>query len=376
MPQTEANEGNRPSPYMRRALELARQALGSTSPNPAVGAVIVQDGRIVGEGFTRPAGQDHAEIVALTQAGEKARCSTMYVTLEPCPHKGRTLPCTEAILRAGVSEVYFSTIDPNPLVSGKGLRELQDKGVKVHAGQGESLSLRLNEAYFKYITSGTPFVTAKFAASLDGKIASRSGDSRWISSAESRQWAHKIRAASDAVMVGIGTVLADDPLLTVRDESDFPLPKQPLRVIVDNRLRISPEARLFSQPGPILIAVGRPNPETVSEIKALGAEVALLPAEDGRVNLEALLCLLGERQVTSLMVEGGSGLLGSFFDQNLVDKVAACIAPVIIGGTEAKPAVGGHGSNTLAEAYRLRSVEVHTIGDDLIVTGYPHRGEQ
>ena len=213
---------------MHRAMELARQALGSTSPNPAVGAVIVQDGRIVGEGFTQPAGQDHAEIVALTQAGEKARCSAMYVTLEPCPHMGRTLPCTEAILRAGISEVHFSLMDPNPLVSGKGLRELQENGVKVYTGQGEDLSRRLNEAYFKYVTYGTPFVTAKFAASLDGKIAARSGDSHWISSGESRQWAHKTRAASDAVMVGIGTVLADDPMLTARDENNVPLCKQPL----------------------------------------------------------------------------------------------------------------------------------------------------
>ena len=361
---------------MHRALELVRQAIGSTSPNPAVGAVIVQDGRIVGEGFTQPAGQDHAEIVALAQAGEKARCSTMYVTLEPCPHKGRTLPCTEAILRAGVSEVHFPTIDPNPLVSGKGLRELQAKGVKVHTGQGEDLSRRLNEAYFKYITHGVPFVTAKFAASLDGKIAARGGDSRWISSAESRQWAHKIRAASDAVMVGIGTVLADDPLLTARDENDVPLSKQPLRVIVDSRLRISPAARLFSQPGPVLIAACHPGPKAVSEIGALGVDVVLLPEEDGHVDMQALLCLLAERQVTSLMVEGGSELLGSFFDRNLVDKVAVCIAPVIIGGAAAKPSVGGHGSNTLAEAYRLRNVEVEPIGDDLIVTGYPYRGEQ
>ena len=361
---------------MHRAMELARQALGSTSPNPAVGAVIVQDGRIVGEGFTQPAGQDHAEIVALTQAGEKARCSAMYVTLEPCPHLGRTLPCTEAILREGISEVHFSLMDPNPLVSGKGLRELQENGVKVYTGQGEDLSRRLNEAYFKYVTYGTPFVTAKFAASLDGKIAARSGDSHWISSGESRQWAHKTRAASDAVMVGIGTVLADDPMLTARDENNVPLCKQPLRVIVDSRLSISSAARLFSQPGPILIAASHPTQRAVSEIRALGADAALLPAEDGHVDLEALLCLLGERQVTSLMVEGGSGLLGSFFDRNLVDKVAACIAPVIIGGTAAKPAVGGHGSNTLAEAYRLRGVEVELIGADLIVTGYPYRGDQ
>ena len=361
---------------MHHALELARQAIGSTSPNPAVGAVIVKDGRIVGEGFTQPAGQDHAEIVALTQAGEKARCSTMYVTLEPCPHTGRTMPCTEAILRAGVSEVYFSLIDPNPLVSGKGLRELQEKGVKVHTGQGEALSRSLNEAYFKYITHGTPFVTAKFAASLDGKIAARSGDSHWISSRESRQWAHKIRAVSDAVTVGIGTALADDPLLTARDENDEPFSKQPLRVIVDSRLRLSPTARLFRQLGPILIAAGHPSPKAVSEIRALGVEVALLPSEDGRVGLEALLSLLGERQVTSLMVEGGSELLGSFFDLDLVDKVAVCIAPVIIGGAAAKPAVGGRGSNTLAEAYRLRNVEVEPLGDDLIVTGYPRRGEQ
>ncbi len=359
---------------MHRALELARQALGSTSPNPAVGAVIVQDDRIVGEGFTQPAGQDHAEIMALTQAGEKARCSTMYVTLEPCPHTGRTLPCTEAILRAGVSHVQFSLIDPNPLVSGKGLRELQEKGVEVHTGQGEDLSRRLNEAYFKYITRGTPFVTAKFAASLDGKIAARGGDSRWISSAESRQWAHRMRAASDAVMVGIGTVLADNPLLTARDENDAPLSKQPLRVIADSRLRISPAARLFSQPGPVLIAAGNPNPEAVSAIKALGADVAFLPGKDGRVDLGALLCLLGERQITSMMVEGGSELLGSFFDRNLVDKVAACIAPVIIGGAAAKPAVGGQGSDAIAGAHRLWDVEVEQIGVDLIVTGYPHRG--
>ncbi|MBI2170543.1 MAG: bifunctional diaminohydroxyphosphoribosylaminopyrimidine deaminase/5-amino-6-(5-phosphoribosylamino)uracil reductase RibD [Chloroflexi bacterium] len=366
---------------MARALELARQALGATSPNPAVGAVVVRDGQLVGEGFTQPPGQAHAEVVALGMAGEKARGASLYVTLEPCPHYGRTPPCTRAIIQSGLREVHLAFLDPNPLVRGAGRRQLESAGIQVVVGEGEEASRKLLEAYCKFITTGLPFLTAKFAASLDGKIAARGGDSRWITGEPARREAHRLRAISDAVMVGIGTVLADDPLLTARDAQDQPLSRQPLRVVVDSQARTPPSARLLRPsaeglrpPGSVLIACAHAPQARIRALRDAGAEVVEAAAEDGRVDLKELLRLLGQRQVTSILAEGGSALLGSFFDLGLVDKVAAFIAPVIVGGAGGVPAVGGQGAASMAQALRLADREVHHLGDDLLVVGYPRLG--
>lgn len=356
---------------MRRALALAEQALGNTSPNPAVGAVLVREGRVVGEGFTQPAGQAHAEVMALRQAGEQAEGAILYVTLEPCRHHGRTPPCTQAIIAAKVQEVHCSLVDPNPLVAGKGRAELEEAGIPVVVGEEAEASRRINEAYCKFITTGVPFVTAKFAASLDGKIATRTGDSRWITGEVARHQAHRLRAIADAVMVGVGTVQVDDPQLTARDAEGRPMPRQPLRIVVDSTGRTATSRRLFQEAGPTLVAGARISGERVEALNRVGAQVVQFPTKGGPVDLKALLAFLGQREITSVLVEGGGTLLGSFFDQGLVDKVVAFLAPLIIGGARATPAVGGQGSGILAEALRLEDVRFERLGEDLMVVGYP-----
>ncbi len=359
--------------YMKLALSLAKLAQGQVSPNPAVGAVVVRDGEVVGQGYTQPPGSDHAEIVALKQAGEKARGSVMYVTLEPCCHYGRTPPCTRAIVAAGISEVYLAMLDPNPLVAGRGVDELEREGIKTHIGEHEKEAKEINEAYAKYITMGLPFVTVKFAVSLDGKIATRSGDSKWISGEESRKHVHYLRYISDAVMTGANTVLADDPYLTVRlcGGVGGTSHKQPLRVVVDGRGRVPPTARLFNQQGRTLMAVtDRADSEKVEGFKRLGAELLKIPSPDGLVDLKRLLKSLGERQITSVLVEAGGVLLGYLFDCGLVDKVIAFIAPIIIGGAEAKPAICGEGADRMADALRLKDVKIERFGEDVMVSGY------
>ena len=351
--------------YMARALELARQALGTTSPNPAVGAVIVKDGEIVGEGFTQPPGGPHAEIVALERAGERARGAQMFITLEPCCIFGRTPPCTQALIRAGIASVHMATLDPNPQVWGRGKRELEEAGITTHTGEHAQAALELNDAYVKHITTGLPLVAAKFAMSLDGKIATRTGDSRWLTGPQAQAFAHRLRFWSDAVMVGANTVLADDPRLTARDEQGNET-KAPLRVVLDSSGRTPPGARVFQGPGRALLAVARPRLGG----KYPKAEVAELPAPDGRVALEGLLSLLGKRGIAQVLVEGGGELLGSLFDQGLVDKVYAFIAPIIIGGRGAIPAVGGEGVEKLAQAPRLEGVHQERLGEDLLVWGY------
>ena len=355
---------------MRRALRLARRALGTTSPNPAVGAVLVRDGDIVGEGRTQPAGQEHAEVVALRQAGERARGATLYVSLEPCSLHGRTPPCTDAIIQAGVGEVRYATLDRNPQAAGGGRRALERAGIAIAAGEEEESAVRMNEAFFKWATTGLPFVTVKYAASLDGKIATRTGDSRWITGEAARRRAHRLRATSDAVMVGVGTVLADDPQLTARNRLDRPLRRQPLRIVVDSRGRTPTDARLLREKGPVLVA-GADVPQGRKDgLERAGAEVIELPAGNGSVDLNALLALLGQREVTSVLVEGGSALLGSLSDRRLVDKVVAFIAPAVIGGASATTAVGGEGSATIAQALRLCDVRTTRLGADLMVEGY------
>lgn len=367
-------EGDSAGP-MRLALELARQALGTTSPNPAVGAVVVKEGRVVGEGYTHPPGGPHAEVVALRQAGDAARGSVLYVTLEPCCHEGRTGACTKAIIDAGVREVRFSHIDPDPNVSGRGKRALEEAGIAVHVGEGEEEARRINEAYIKHRTTGLPFVIAKFAVSLDGKIAATSGDSRWVSSAESREWAHRQRTQIDAIIVGVRTVLADDPELTARPGGSAEGARQPLRIIADSRGRTPESARALSGPAKTLIVTTRRSRASWRKaMAAKGAEVLVVPSYRGKTDLPALLRELGRRQLLSLLVEGGGGLLGGFFDIGLVDKVQAIIAPMIIGGERSPTAVAGRGARRMADALRLRDVAVERLGDDLLVTGYV--GEQ
>ncbi len=357
--------------YMERALSLARLALGKVSPNPAVGAVVVGDGAVIAEGYTQPPGSAHAEMVALRQAGDKARGATMYVTLEPCCHFGRTPPCTQAIIESGIAEVHIATLDPNPQVSGRGKAELEAAGVRTHLGEEEEEARQLNEAYIKFITKGLPFVTAKFATSLDGKIATRTGDSRWISGPESREYVHQLRQAVDAIIVGVNTVLSDDPQLTARDKQGQPLERQPLRVIVDSEARTPATARLFGEPGTTMVATTSAMPRAkVREFQEVGAEVLELISKDGLVSLEELLRELGRREIINVMVEGGSTLFASLFEQGLVDKVIAFIAPMIIGGKRANMAVGGEGVERIDQALRLNRVTVERFGDDVMISGY------
>jgi diaminohydroxyphosphoribosylaminopyrimidine deaminase/5-amino-6-(5-phosphoribosylamino)uracil reductase len=362
--------------YMGQALSLARLALGQASPNPAVGAVVVKEGVIIGQGYTQPPGSHHAEVVALKQAGGEARDSVMYVTLEPCCHYGRTPPCTRAIISSGIREVHMAMLDPNPLVSGGGKDELEGKGIKTYLGEDEEEAREINEAYIKFITTGIPFVTAKFAVSLDGKIATRKGDSQWISGNEARKYVHNLRYTTDAIMAGVNTVLADDPHLTTRccGGRGGTARKQPLRVIVDGEGRTPLTARVFSEPGKTLLALGRKaTPEKKAAFAQAGAEILELPTAKGLVNLEKLLTALGEREIASILVEGGGILLGSLFDRGLVDKVIAFIAPIIIGGAEAKTAVAGKGVDKVADSFRLERIKVEKLGDDLMVSGYVAR---
>ena len=358
---------------MEKALELARSGLGTTSPNPSVGAVVVKDGVEIGRGSTSPPGQNHAEINALQQAGDSALGSTLYTTLEPCSIFGRTPPCTKAIIDAGVAQVHVAAIDPNPMISGSGCAELRSAGIEVLLGEKSDEAHVLYEAFAKHIKTGMPFVSVKFAMSLDGKIAAASGDSKWVTGVESRNMVQQMRRECDAVLVGVNTVLADDPQLTARDADGSPLPRQPLRVVVDSHCRTPSGARLLRQPGNTVIATTLPSPDSrIAQLTRAGAEVLTLPAgPDGRVSLEELLGELGRRGVVSLLVEGGGELLGSLFDHALVDKVFAFIAPVVIGGKTAVSPVEGCGAKSMALAWNIQRAELTPVGPDWLIVGYP-----
>lgn len=355
---------------MARALELARGVMGATSPNPAVGAVLVKDGRVIAEGATQPPPGDHAEVVALKQASDAASGATLYVTLEPHCFQGRTPPCTQAIIRAGVAEVHIATLDDNPRVAGKGKAELEAAGVKVVLGEHADEAREVVEAHARWSTTGLPFVTVKYAMTLDGKIATVTGDSRWISGPESRAQVQALRHAADAVMVGINTALRDDPQLTARNAAGHPLPRQPLRVVVDSQARLPPTARMLREPGRTLVATAGASYERVQALRHAGAEVVDLPGADNRIDLPRLLAHLGQREVTSLLVEGGGNLLASLFAQGLVDKVLVYVAPVIVGGANAPTPVAGEGIASLERAVRLQRVRVERVGGDVLVVGY------
>ncbi|PKM81731.1 MAG: riboflavin biosynthesis protein RibD [Firmicutes bacterium HGW-Firmicutes-14] len=358
--------------YMKLALDLAERAAGRTSPNPLVGAVVIKDGQIVGRGYHRKAGTPHAEINAMQEAGDAARGATLYVTLEPCSHFGRTPPCSEAVIKAGIAEVYVAMEDPNPLVAGRGIKQMEKAGIKVCVGLLEDRAKLANEVFIKYITSRQPFVLLKTAMTLDGRIAAKTGHSKWVTGPDAREKVHRLRNRYDAVLVGVNTVITDDPALTCR------LPeggRDPIRIILDSRARIPADSRVLIQDSdaPTYIVVTDRAP--VSKIKTLAkgkAKIVRAEADKhGRVDLRDLMLKLGEMEITGLLVEGGAEVAASFFEAGLVDKVLSFIAPKIIGGSDAPGPVGGAGRKSMEEAVHLRGVNFGQAGDDFFIEGYP-----
>ncbi|MEW6523616.1 MAG: bifunctional diaminohydroxyphosphoribosylaminopyrimidine deaminase/5-amino-6-(5-phosphoribosylamino)uracil reductase RibD [Bacillota bacterium] len=359
--------------FMQMALDLAREGLGHTSPNPMVGAVLVKDGIVIGTGYHARAGEPHAELNAIRNVKVDPAGSTLYVTLEPCSHHGKTPPCTRAIVAAGIREVVAAMEDPNPLISGRGFEELRQQGLEVRTGVLEHQARRLNEVFVKYITTRIPFSVLKAAVSLDGKIATRTGQSKWITGEEARQAARRLRGVYDAVLVGVNTVLADDPLLTARTSGS----REPARVILDSSARTPPSARVLGQPGCTLIAVtDQAWRDKIRELEDAGAEVLVLARDSSGtgVDLRHLMSELAARNITSVLVEGGSRVHGSMLAEGLVDKVVWFVAPLIIGGHTAPGAVGGKGPAHLQEALRLRELVITRYGEDLCIQAYPEEG--
>ena len=354
--------------YMQRALELALQAEGNTSPNPMVGCVIVDaEGNIVGEGYHHKAGEPHAEVNALAEAKQMAQGATAYVTLEPCAHYGRTGPCCVALARAGIGKVVVACLDPNPKVAGQGLEYLRLQGIEVVTGVCEKEAKRLNERFFTWITKQRPLLTLKYAMTLDGKIATATGDSKWITGEEARTFAHRLRKQHDAVLVGIGTVLEDDPELTTR----LVRGKNPVRVVLDSSLKISLMAAVLNPLADTIIFTGLDSDIVKAEALAAlpNVEVVRLPLADGVLPVAQVVQALAERGSASLLVEGGSAIHGAFFDAGLADRVCACVAPKLIGGAAALPPVGGAGSSLVETGWQLTEVEMEKLGSDVLITG-------
>ena len=357
--------------FMNRSLALAECGRGRTSPNPYVGAVIVNRGEIVGEGYHQKAGEPHAEIHALRAAGENAIGGTLYVNLEPCCHSGRTPPCTDAILTAEIANVYIAHQDPNPKVAGKGIQILEKAGVKTNIGLCADAAEKLNEIYIKYIKTGSPFVILKTAMSLDGKIATSTGESQWITSNTSRLKVHEIRDEVDAILVGIGTVISDDPSLTTR------LPnrqgKDATRVVLDSHGRTPTSAKVFnseSDAGVIIAVTPHASKESIVTLENAGADVFIVPEKEGRVCFKSLMELLGARGITSVLVEGGGKVNTSALFSGVVDKVMCFIAPKYIGGKDAPGVFDGEGIQNLTDASELERLTVTQLDRDLLIEGY------
>jgi len=357
--------------YMVMALELAERGRGRTSPNPMVGAVLVRDNEIVGRGYHARAGDDHAEIVALKDAGEQARGATLYINLEPCCHHGRTPPCVDAVIEAGVKRAVVAMLDPSDKVNGKGIAELRRAGIEVEVGLLTEEANRLNEVFIKYVTTAKPFVFLKVAMSLDGRIATSTGESKWITCEESRARVHQLRDQVDGVLVGCGTVAEDDPELTTRlPDGDG---KDPTRVILDGRANVPIDARVLAEgsSGASWVVVGESAESgRVERLRKSGAEVIVLADSDGRVDFDAVLRELGRREVASLLIEGGKGVFTEALKSGAVDKVLAFVAPVILGGDARFAAVGELGVERVSDALRLRDVSVERVGKDVLIEGY------
>lgn len=355
--------------FMQAALDLAHRGEGRTAPNPPVGAVVVKDGQIVGRGFHPKAGEPHAEIFALRDAAEQARGATIYVTLEPCSHHGKTPPCADALIAAGVASVVVGAVDPNPTVAGRGIQKLRDAGIKVEVGILGDECQRLIAPFKKHILTGLPFTIYKTAMTLDGHTATNSGDSRWISGEESRLWVHRLRHRVDAIMVGSGTVYSDDPQLTTR------LPegggRDPLRVVVDSKLKIDPACRMLTQQSAAttLIATTSQNKEKAAMLEAAGAEVICFSSDNDKVPLKQLWQELGQRNIQQLLLEGGAGLATAAMGDELVDQLVVFVAPKIVGGLPGFGIFSGEGCHKMADAVELHNVIHRSSGEDVMITG-------
>ena len=350
--------------YMRRALKLARKGAGNVSPNPMVGAVIVKDGRIISEGYHACCGGNHAEINAIEKSSEPVSGATIYVTLEPCSHQGRTPPCAKRLVAEGFAHVVIGAKDPNPLVSGKGIKILKKNGIAVTVGTLENDCRELNEIFFKFIATGLPFVTLKYAQTLDGRIATATGHSYWISSPPSLRLAHKLRSTHDAILVGVGTILTDDPELTVRRVKG----RNPLRIILDRNLRIPLTAKILKhqdQARTVVVAAPDAPPERFETLHNMGIDVLCVDDHaDGRIDLKKLLRALGEKDITSILVEGGATVITSILKERLADRLMVIVAPKIIGkGIEA---LGDLGLRSMDEAIRFPRYRIIKKGDDII----------
>lgn len=353
--------------YMARAIGLARRGAGHTRPNPMVGAVIVKEGRVIGEGWHHRFGGPHAEVEAFRSCTEDPEGATLYVTLEPCAHYGKTPPCADLVARKKVGRVVAAMVDPNPLVAGKGIQKLRDAGIPVTVGVLEAECRRLNEVFLKYVTENQPFVLYKAALSLDGKTACHTGESQWISSEESRREARRLRGLYAGIMTGIGTVLADDPRLTARTEGL----DDPARIIADSRLRIPAAAKVLHEPGRvILLTTSRAPAEKRKALQDMGAELIIADGPGGEVDLRRAMTCLAAAGVDSILLEGGSVLAGAALEAGIIDKVCFYMAPLLIGGRQAPSPIGGTGAAHLTGAARLRDMTVTRSGADLKVTAY------
>lgn len=352
--------------FMRMAMKLALKAKGKTSPNPLVGAVVVKNNRVVGTGYHHKAGLAHAEVIALNEAGAKAQGATLFVTLEPCAHFGRTPPCVDRIIKSGIKEVVIGMIDPNPLTNGKGLAALKKQGIKITVGCLEKELKKVNEVFLKYISKKIPFVTVKVAQSLDGKIASRNYDSKWITSDASRRYAHRMRKDFDAIMVGVNTVLRDNPKLDAWFSQ-----RQPIKIIIDSHLSTPSNANIFEKANVIIVTLSVKSGQETENRNILSQKAKILEVKEknGQINLRDMLRKLADMEISNILVEGGGTLIGSLFDEKLVDKVLFYISPRIIGGKDAVSSVMGRGISRIDKAVKLNDMKLKRIGEDILAEG-------
>ncbi len=355
--------------FMQMALELAAKGRGRVEPNPMVGAVAVKDGKVVGQGYHEYIGGPHAEVRALDEAGPSAKGATLYVTLEPCAHYGKTPPCAERVIEAGIKRVVLAVMDPNPETAGRGAEGLRQAGIDIVSGVLEEEARKLNAPFFKLMTVGMPYVIAKWAMSLDGKTATHTGDSRWVSSRESRVYVHKVRSQVDAVMVGIGTVLRDDPLLTCRQIEGG---RNPKRLVVDGQARLPLDSQLvrtLSEAEVLVATTDRAPRERLDRLNGAGCRLLVVKGKGNRVELRELMKMLGKERITNVLVEGGGTLTASLFDEGLVDRVMVFVAPKIIGGGEARLPVSGIGVDKVEDALGLKDVSVTRLAEDVLIEG-------
>ncbi len=360
---------------MKMALRLALKGKGRTSPNPLVGAVLVKGNKIVGKGFHEKAGLPHAEVEAIRSAPNKTKGSKLYINLEPCHHFGRTPPCSDAIINSGIKEVIIGMRDPNPLVAGKGIKKFKKAGIKLTEGIMEKECRKINEPFIKHITTNLPYVTVKVAGSLDGKISTTTGESRWITGDQARRHVHKMRNEVDAVMVGINTVLKDDPLLTTRLERKKDL-KQPVKIILDSGLKIPLKAKLIrSRDGSrtIIATTAKAPQRKVKELESFGIEILKTKQKQSKVDMKDLMIQLGKMGINSVLIEGGAEVNASALQSGIVDRVIFFIAPIIIGGARATSAIMGNGIRFLKDAIPIKEASVKKIGQDFMIEGYIHR---